>query len=103
VAAGQYEWATEEQLHIHMSDAIVTCALRAANDLFELGRYDPAEQAVRAGLRGGVQGAPKDPHLQRLLERIVDVRREGLLRPGRLPGDSGTDREGDLPDPGEAA
>jgi hypothetical protein len=86
--SGQYDWAFDEQLHTHMSDAIVTCALRAANDLLAFGLYDPAERAARAGLRG----APKDPHLLNLLERIVDMRHEGLARPGQNAGDESAGR-----------
>jgi hypothetical protein len=82
--SGQYSWVSYEGLDAHMREVIVTCALRAANDLFALGLYDPAEQAVRAGLAG----APQDPHLGKLLERIVETRHEGLVHPGRSAGDT---------------
>jgi len=84
VARGQYEWAFNEDLHTQMAAAVVTCALRLANDLFALGRYSPAEDAARAGLRG----APEDVHLKGVRDRAIEAHKEGLVHPDPAPGDS---------------
>ncbi len=84
VARGQYEWAFNEDLHTQMSAAVVTCALRLANDLFTLGRYSAVEDAARAGLRG----SPEDIHLKRVRDRAIEARNDGLVRSGPALGDS---------------
>jgi hypothetical protein len=84
VGRGQYQWAFNEQLHTHMTSAIVTCAIRLANDLFDLGRYFDVEEAVAAGLRADAE----DPYLQEVRNRAVAARNEGLVHPGRYPGDT---------------
>jgi DNA-binding SARP family transcriptional activator len=79
VARGQYEWAFSEDLHIHMAQAVVACALRLGNDLFALGDYAGVDAAMAAGLRADKD----DPHLKSLRQMAVDVRNEGLVRPSR--------------------
>ena len=91
VPRGQYEWVFSEGLHTQMTNAVVTCGLRLSNDYMDLGRYQAAQDAAEAGLRG----APRDVHLERARDRAVEARNEGLFRPGRSIGD-------DTPvDPGE--
>jgi hypothetical protein len=84
VPTGRYQWAIGEQLHSLMTSAVVTCAIRLANDLFDLGRYDDVEKAVAAGLRAEAE----DTYLLELRQRTADARNEGLVRPGREIGDS---------------
>jgi hypothetical protein len=84
VPRGQYDWALDGHLYTDMASTIVTCALRAANDLFALDRYKDVEEVVQAGQLV----APKDPHLQRFRDLAIDARNEGLIHPGRFPGDS---------------
>jgi hypothetical protein len=84
VPKGHYGWAFEEQLHTQMISAIVTCAIRLANDLFDLGRYVQLDEAVRAGLRAD----PTDSYLLEIQARAAEIRHEGLARPGRSRGDS---------------
>jgi hypothetical protein len=99
VAKGQYEWVFNEDLHSQMADAVVTCALRLANDLMALGRYQDAEDAARAGLRA----AHDDPHLKRARDRAVQACNEGLVRgreiepPGLVDRD---DTDPEDPEPG---
>jgi hypothetical protein len=84
VPKGHYGWAFEEQLHHQMTSAIVTCAIRLANDLFDLGRYMAVDEACRAGLRAD----RTDTYLLEIQARAADVRNEGLARPGRYRGDT---------------
>ena len=79
---GQFEWVFSEGLHTDMANAVVTCALRLANDLMALGRYKEAEEAAAAGLRG----EPDDPDLQRVRRLAIATRNEGLVHPGRALG-----------------
>ena len=83
VLSGQYEWVFSEDLHTHMANAVITCAVRLANELMTLGRYEEAEEAASAGLRA----APKDTDLKRLRNLASAARNEGLIRPGREIGD----------------
>jgi hypothetical protein len=85
VPTGHYGWAFEEQLGQQMISAVVTCAIRLANDLFDLGRYVELDEAVRAGLRAD----PRDTYLLEIQARAANVRNEGLARPGRSRGDTG--------------
>jgi len=64
-----------------MTTAIVTCALRAGNDLFALGELADAEKAVEAGLLADRD----DEHLRRLRDVVVAARKEGLSHPGHQP------------------
>ena len=93
VPRGHYQWAIGEQLHTLMISAVVTCAIRLANDIFDLGRYVDVEKAVAAGLRADAE----DAYLLELRQRAADARNEGLVRPGREIGDSdpGEDDPGD--------
>jgi hypothetical protein len=93
VVQGQYEWVFSEDLHTHMANAVITCALRLANDLMALGRYKEAEEAATAGLRG----APRDPDLQRVRSLAVASRNEGLVHPGRAIGDEAGPEEPEEP------
>jgi len=81
VPDGQYAWVFDEELHIVMTTAIVTCALRAGNDLFALGELADAEKAVEAGLLADRD----DEHLRRLRDVVVAARKEGLSHPGHQP------------------
>jgi hypothetical protein len=80
---GQYEWVFSEGLDTQMSGAVITCALRLFNDLMVLGRYQAAEDAAKAGLRG----ATEDLRLKQARDRAVEARNEGLAHPGRNLGD----------------
>jgi hypothetical protein len=97
VARGQYEWVFSEDLHTDMAKAVVACALRLSNDLMVLGRYKPAEDAARAGLRA----APDDEHLKRARDRAVEARNEGLAHPGRTIGDDPPTDPDDPEDPAD--
>jgi hypothetical protein len=81
VPDGQYSWVFDEDLHTVMTTAVVTCALRAANDLFALGELADAEKAFEAGLLADHD----DEHLRRLRDVVVAARKEGLSHPGREP------------------
>jgi hypothetical protein len=81
VPDGQYAWVFDEELHIVMTTAIVTCALRAGKELFALGELADAEKAVEAGLLADRD----DEHLRRLRDVVVAARKEGLSHPGREP------------------
>jgi hypothetical protein len=83
VARGQYEWVFSEGLHTDMANAVIACALRLSNDLMDLGRYQDAEDAAKAGLRG----ASGDEHLERARDRAAEARNEGLAHPGHSIGD----------------
>jgi hypothetical protein len=84
VPTGRYQWAFEEHLHTMTTSAVVTCAIRLVNDLFDLGRYDDVENAAKAGLRADA----RNPHLLALQDRAAEARNEGLVLPGREIGDA---------------
>jgi hypothetical protein len=94
-ARGQYEWVFSEGLHTDMANALITCALRLSNDLMALGRYEAAENAARAGLRG----ARRDERLERAKDLAVKARNEGLIHPGRSIGDDSPFDPDDPEDP----
>jgi hypothetical protein len=78
VSRGQYGWVDTEGLHSDMVNAVITCALRAGNDLLALGELEAADVALRAGLRA----EPEDTYLKASRARITDARNEGLAHPG---------------------
>jgi len=97
VPRGHYQWAFDEHLNSLMTSRIVTCALRLANDLFDLGHYAAVDEAVQAGLRADAM----DPHLLELQERAAAARKEGLVHPGRELGDADDDPQGPNDDDSE--
>ena len=97
VPRGHYQWAFDEHLDSQMTSRIVTCALRLANDLFDLGHYAAVDEAVQAGLRADAT----DPDLLELQERAAAARKEGLVHPGRELGDADEDPQGPNDDDSE--
>ncbi len=70
VVADTYQWVGAEHLVSTMTRAIARCAGRLANELLEAGDTAGAEDAARAGLRGG----PEDFELWRLGAVAIDTR-----------------------------
>jgi DNA-binding SARP family transcriptional activator len=75
VADGQYQWDFNEQLASQMTATIATCAIRLANDLYDLGEYIGVEETVRIGLLA----APDEVYLWEVGARALEARNEGHM------------------------
>jgi hypothetical protein len=75
VGDGQYQWAFNEQLASQMTATIATCAIRLANDFYDLGEYIRVEETVRIGLLA----APDEVYLWEVGARALEARDEGHM------------------------